>query len=189
VHSELSPVPAELSEPTKAGASNPKPASVKDPSNHTPSHLLYLRFLTLASDKNKKVAKKPDKGKERQRSQPIASDNKGKRKARTDDDGTETVDSASDKAIKPKTQKGQSTAKVSHPDAADTEDAAEPKKKKMRRLNMNIFASSKPDSLDWANHFNLVSCIDTRVLCCDRDADIPLFREAVAWTYQLSFLL
>jgi len=163
VHSELSPVPAEHSEPTKVGASNPKPASAKEPGKHTPSHLSYPRFLTLAADKNnKKVAKKPDKGKERQKSQPVAPDNKGKRKARPDDDGTETVDSTSDKTIKSKTQKGRSTAKEPHPNAADvdSEDAVVPKKKKMRKLNVNIFASSKPDSLDWANHFNLVSWID-----------------------------
>ena len=39
----------------------------------------------------------------------------------------------------------------------DSEDAVVPKKKKMRKLNVNIFGSSKTDSLDWANQFNLVS--------------------------------
>jgi hypothetical protein len=34
----------------------------------------------------------------------------------------------------------------------------------MRKLNVNIFASSKPDSLDWANQFNLVSHITIGVL-------------------------
>jgi hypothetical protein len=44
-------------------------------------------------------------------------------------------------------------------DDDDTEDAAVPKKKKMRKLNVNIFGSSKADSLDWANQFNLVSLV------------------------------
>ena len=41
----------------------------------------------------------------------------------------------------------------------DTEDAAVPKKKKMRKLNVNIFGSAKADSLDWANQFNLVGLV------------------------------
>lgn len=57
----------------------------------------------------------------------------------------------------------------------DTEDAAVPKKKKMRKLNVNLFATAKSDSLDWANQFNLVSgCIVVGILRygCDADAII-----------------
>jgi hypothetical protein len=97
----------------------------------------------------------------------LTSNNKGKRKALADGDGSEAVvEDANDKkkTTKPKktkAQKSQTTAKESHPTDVenddDTEDAAVPKKKKMRKLNVNIFGSSKADSLDWANEFNLVS--------------------------------
>ena len=124
-------------------------------------------------------AKKLGAGKAGQKSQPSASDNKGKRKALPDDDSGGIVEDASDKTTKPKkttkAQKRQTTAKESQPADVDveidTEDAAAPKKKKMRKLNVNIFASAKPDSLDWANQFNLVSCIAVRILLYDCDTD------------------
>jgi hypothetical protein len=108
----------------------------------------------------------------------LASDNKGKRKALTDGDGSEAVEDTNDKKTtkqtKTKAQKSQTTAKESHPtdmennNDDDTEDAAVPKKKKMRKLNVNIFGSSKADSLDWANQFNLVSShIVVRILSYD----------------------
>lgn len=52
----------------------------------------------------------------------------------------------------------------------DADDAAMPKKKKMRKLN--IFASAKPDSLDWANQFNLVGHIPVGLLCRGGDVDV-----------------
>jgi hypothetical protein len=66
------------------------------------------------------------------------------------------------KATKSKGQRGHTAANESRPTDvdvvdADADDAAVPKKKKMRKLNVNVFASAKPDSLDWANQFNLVS--------------------------------
>jgi len=97
----------------------------------------------------------------------LTSDNKGKRKALADDDDREAVvEGASDKkttakSTRTRAQKSRTTAKESHPtdmeNDDDTEDAAVPKKKKMRKLNVNIFGSAKADSLDWANQFNLVS--------------------------------
>ncbi|KAI9455997.1 hypothetical protein F5148DRAFT_1151402 [Russula earlei] len=116
-----------------------------------------------SDEDNKKVAQKPVKGKGRQRSKPPTSDRNRKRKAPPDDGGTETVDTASEKekAIKEtrsKTRKNQPTAKESQQPIAvdvDPDDAAVHKKKRMRKLNVNIFASAKPDSLDWANQFNL----------------------------------
>jgi len=134
-------------------------------------------MLTLATGGNdKKVTKKPDKGRGQQKSQPAASENKGKRKAPPVDDSTETIESASDAATKPtksKTAKNQTKSKESHPTDADgdPDDAAGPKKKKMRKLNVNIFGSAKPDSLDWANQFNLVSHIAVRDLCRSGNAD------------------
>lgn len=126
--------------------------------------LFTLKILTTFTDgKGKKAAKKPDAGKARQKSQP---DNRGKRKALADGDGSEAVeDTNGKKANKPtkaKSQKSQTTtARESHPtdleNDNDTEDTAVPKKKKMRKLNVNIFGSSKADSLDWANQFNMVS--------------------------------
>ena len=80
------------------------------------------------------------------------------------------------KLTKTKAQKSRTTAKESHPAdvEVDTEDAAVPKKKKMRKLNVNLFNSAKPDSLDWANQFNLVSHIAVRILRygCDANAII-----------------
>lgn len=131
-----------------------------------------LKVLTPATDGNgKKVAKKPDKGnKGRQKSQSAAADSKGKRKAPPDGEDTDTIESTSDVATKPtrsKAQKKKQTkAKETRPAEAevDADDAAEPKRKKMKKLNVNIFGSAKPDSLDWANQFNLVSRIATQVL-------------------------
>jgi hypothetical protein len=75
------------------------------------------------------------------------------------------VNDKTTKLTKAKAQKSRTTAKESHPDVdVDTEDAAVPKKKKMRKLNVNIFNNAKPDSLDWANQFNLVSHTTVRVL-------------------------
>jgi hypothetical protein len=149
------------------------------------------RVLTLETDGNgKKTTKKPDKGKGGQKSQPPASNGKGKRKAPPDEDGTDTIDSEHNMATKPtksKTGKNQSTtAKESRPTTdvdVDPDDAAGPKKKKMRKLN--IFASSKSDSLDWANQFNLVSRVT--VGSCVAVTSMSLFREVVVWIYQLSF--
>jgi len=97
----------------------------------------------------------------------LTSHNKGKRKAipADPDDGSEGVEDAADnktaKPVKTKAQKGRTTAKESHPtdveNGDNTEDAAIPKKKKMRKLNVNVFGSAKADSLDWANQFNMVS--------------------------------
>ena len=138
-----------------------------------------LNILTLATDGNgKKVAKKPDKGnKGRQKGQSTTTDSKGKRKAPQDGDDTDTIESASDVATKPtksKAQKkNQTKAKEPRPTEveADADDAVEPKRKKMKKLNVNIFGSAKPDSLDWANQFNLVSRIATQVfaLLCRGD--------------------
>jgi hypothetical protein len=137
------------------------------------------------------VTKKPDKGKGRQKSQPVASDSKGKRKAPPQDESTETIESTSDRATKrtkSKAEKNQTTAKESHPTDVDgdADDAAAPKKKKMRKLNVNIFASSKPDSLDWANQFNLVSHIAVLGLLILVLMLMTLFR-VVGWTSQRSF--
>lgn len=151
---------------------------------------MTLKILTLATatDGNgKKAAKKPDKGnKGRQKSQPAASGSKGKRKAPPDDDDT-TIESTSDMTTKPaksKTQrKNQTKAKESRPTEVEVDavDAAGPKMKKMKKLNVNIFGSAKPDSLDWANQFNLVSRITIQVLSscvvvtggCNIDAVVP----------------
>ena len=128
----------------------------------------------MTDGNDKKVAKKSDKGnkgKGRPKSQPAASDSKGKRKAPPDDDDTDTIESTSDVTTKPtksKTQKkNQTKAKESRPTEVevDADDAVEPKKKKMKKLNVNIFGSAKPDSLDWANQFNLVSRIAIQALC------------------------
>jgi hypothetical protein len=133
-----------------------------------PSQKCQLKHFT---GKGKKAAKKPYAGKARQKNQPSTSDNKGKRKALADGDGSDAaVEDAKDKKTtkkptKTKAQKSETTAaaKESHPadveNDDDTEDAAVPKKKKMRKLNVNIFGSAKADSLDWANQFNLVSLV------------------------------
>ena len=135
-------------------------------------------LITITGGKGKKATKKPETGKARQKNQPLASDNKGKRKALTDGDGSEAVEDANDKKTtkptKAKAKKSQTTAKESRPTGVendnddDTEDTAVPKKKRMRKLNVNIFGSSKADSLDWANQFNLVSShIAARILSHD----------------------
>jgi hypothetical protein len=88
------------------------------------------------------------------------------------------------KRTKSKAQKkNQTKAKESRPTevADDTDEGAGPKKKKMKKLNVNIFGSAKPDSLDWANQFNLVSRVAIQVLCslvvvtggCNVDAVVP----------------
>jgi hypothetical protein len=114
--------------------------------------------------KDKKTTKKPNIGKDASAARkPSIASNKGKRKAPQDDEETATVGSASeDKAVKStkgNSERGKTKTKVP-PAAADvddeTNDAAMPKKKKMRKL----FASAKPNSLDWANQFNIVSGFD-----------------------------
>ena len=183
-HLELSPSLAD-SDP-----SGGKAAPAKEPGNsHTHIFSLHSRILTTFTDgKGKKAAKKPDTGKARQKSQPSTSDNKGKRKALADGDGNEAVEDANNnnKTTKPtkakaKAQKSQTMAKEFHPthveDDDDTEDAAVPRKKKMRKLNVNIFGSSKADSLDWANQFNLVS---SHILSYDCVYQCLSFREVVA---------
>jgi hypothetical protein len=86
------------------------------------------------------------------------------------------VNDKATKLTKTKAQKSRTMAKESHPAnvEVDSEDTAVPKKKKMKKLNVNIFAPAKPDSLDWANQFNLVSRIAIRILRygCDADAII-----------------
>lgn len=150
-------------------------------------------LISFTDGKGKKVTKKPDIGRARQRRQPSTTDNKGKRKALPDDDGNEAVEDASEKITKPtktKAQKSRTAAKEPRPPDVeiDTEDDAVPKKKKMRKLNVNIFGPAKPDSLDWANHFNLVSHIAVRSgSCITATTLMPLFREVVAWTYQPNF--
>jgi hypothetical protein len=134
----LSPSPAENSRPSRG-----KPAPVKEPEGN-----------------GKKTVKKPDISKVRQKRQPATSDHKGKRKALPDDDSSDTLENVNDKATKltkTKAQKSRTMAKESHPAnvEVDSEDTAVPKKKKMKKLNVNIFAPAKPDSLDWANQFNL----------------------------------
>jgi hypothetical protein len=168
-HSELSPSLAD-SDP-----SGGKAAPAKELGTHTRMFSLHSQILTTFTDgKGKKAAKKPDAGKARQKSQP---NNKGKRKALADGDGSDAVEDANDKKTakptKKRAQKSQTTtAKESHPtdpeNDNDTDDAAVPKKKKMRKLNVNIFGSSKADSLDWANQFNMVSShIAVRILSYD----------------------
>jgi len=176
-HSELSPSLAD-SDPSGGKAAA---APAKERGTHTRIFSISsLSILTtFTGGKGKKAAKKPDTGKARQKGQSSASDNKGKRKALADGDGSEVVEDANDKKTtkprKTKAQKSQTTAKESHPtdvgnddDDDDTENAAVSKKKKMRKLNVNIFGSSKADSLDWANQFNLVSShIAVRILSYD----------------------
>ena len=133
-------------------------------------------LTTFTDGKGKKATKKPNTGKARQKNQPLTSDIKGKRKAPADSDDSEAAEYANNKkSTKPKKtkaqKKNQTTAKESHPtddveNDDDTGDAAVPKKKKMRKLNVNIFGSAKADSLDWANQFNLVSShFVVRILC------------------------
>ena len=124
--------------------------------------------------KSKKTTKKPIIGKDVSVRKPSIPVGKGKRKAPPDDEDTATVGSASDdkvvKSTKPNSEKSKTKTKVP-PAAADlddeTSDVAIPKKKKMRKLNItNPFASAQPNSLDWANQFNIVSVIDTEVTYC-----------------------
>jgi hypothetical protein len=163
-HSELSP-PVADSDP-----SGGKAASAKEPGTHTRIFSFHSQILTytFTDGKGKKTAKKTDTGKARQKNQALTTDKKGKRKALADGDGSEAVEDVKDKKTtkpaKSKAQKSQTTAaKESHPadveNDDDTEDAAVPKKKKMRKLNVNIFGSAKDNSLDWANQFNLVSLV------------------------------
>jgi hypothetical protein len=149
---------------TKPRSRNP-PRSTSQVIDHT-FLSRHPRVLTLATKGNgKKATKKTDKGKGQQKSQPPASDSKGKRKAPPDEDRTDTIESENDTATKPtksKSRKSRATTKGSqvNTDAnVDQDDAPTPKKKKMRKLNVNLFASSKPDSLDWVNQFNLVNRI------------------------------
>ena len=152
------------------------------------THVFFLSQIPISfiDGNGKKVTKKPDVGRARQKKQPSTSDNKGKRKALPDDDNSEAAEDAGEKTTKPTKRKPQKAVKESHPAEVenDTEDDAVPKKKKMRKLNVNIFGSTKPDSLDWANQFNIVvSRIAVRNPAVTL---IPLFR-AVAWTYRLHF--
>jgi hypothetical protein len=168
-----------------------KPAPINEPGNREHAFLSCdPRVLTLATKANgKKTTKKPDKGKGQQKSQPPASDSKGKRKVPPDDDRTDTIESEHDMATKPtksKNRKNRATAKGSQVNTdvnVDPDDTAAPKKKKMRKLNVNLFASSNPDSLDWVNQFNLVNRIAHAVGVL---LLMSLFR-VVAWTYQLNF--
>jgi hypothetical protein len=126
-------------------------------------------------DENKPPEKKLDKGSDVRKSRSLTSDKKGKRKA-PEDDGMVTIESASDdkvpKSTKSKAEKKQTKASDTRPPIVDVdaEDVVMPKKKKVKKLNVNIFASAKPDSLDWANQFNSVSVIDFGASClCDAD--------------------
>ena len=143
-------------------------------------------LTTVTDGKGKKTTKKPNiSGKARQKSQPSTSDIKGKRKALADGDDSDAVEDANDKkATKPtktKAQKSRTAAKESHPTDVenddDMEDAVLPKKKKMRKLNVNIFGSAKADSLDWANQSNLVSShIVVKILNYDCVCLCPFFQ-------------
>ena len=90
-----------------------------------------------------------------------------KRKAPQDDEDTITVGSASDdkvgKPTKLNSQKNKTKSKATPAAASvddETSDVAMPKKKKMRKLNVTtLFASAQPNSLDWANQFNIVSVV------------------------------
>ena len=138
------------------------------------SQVWHLPFLYTSDDsklatevKSKKTTKKPFRNKEALVRKPTIPTGKGKRKAPQDDEDTATVGSASvndDKAAKSaKSNAGKDKTKTKvAPVTADledeTSDVAMPKKKKMRKLNMaNPFASAQPQSLDWANQFNVVS--------------------------------
>ena len=190
VHSESLPSLAEGSDPTNVGPPSGKSAPVKEPGIHTCIFSHSQLLISSTDGKGKKVTKKPDIGKVRQKRQPsTTSDNKGKRKALRDDDGSEAVEDANEKITKPtktKAQKSRTAAKEPRPADVeiDTEDDAAPKKKKMRKLN--IFGPAKPDSLDWANQFTLVSRITVRTTHTATTL-MPLFREVVAWTYQPNF--
>ena len=141
-------------------------------------------LTTVTEGKGKKTTKKPNTGKARQKSQPSTSGIKGKRKALVYGDDSDAVENANDKTTKPtktKAQKSRTVAKESHPagveDDDDMEDAVLPKKRKMRKLNVNIFGSAKADSLDWANQSNLVSShIVVKVLNYDCVCLCPFFQ-------------
>ena len=151
-------------------------------------------LTTVTEGKGKKTTKKPNTGKDRQKSQPSTSGIKGKRKALAYGDDSDAVENANDKKTtkptKTKAQKSRTVAKESHPadveDDDDMEDAVLPKKKKMRKLNVNIFGSAKADSLNWANQFNLVGLhIVVKILNYDCACLCPFSREVVAWKYRL----
>ncbi|KAI0303748.1 hypothetical protein B0F90DRAFT_1320307 [Multifurca ochricompacta] len=139
--SEVSHPPAvESSHPNQKVASNNSLIPVKEPNGNA-----------------KKTSKKPDKGKDSQKSRMSTSDYKGKRKELPDDDGITTIESVGE--ANSKAQRGQTKGKEPQPAAdasRDRDDIAVPKRKKRRKLNVNPFASAKPASLDWANQFNLV---------------------------------
>ena len=169
---KLSPSPATNSNIAKAGPSRKKPT----PPGIALTLLLRSTYKLAIDGGDKPTAKKVEQSKDVQKSKPSISDKKGKRKA-PEDDGTATVESVSDdrtrKSTKSKTEKKRTRTGDSQPPVVDVDpdDVALPKKKKLRKLNVNIFASAKPDSLDWANQFNLVSLIDVEVLYChDVDA-------------------
>ncbi|KAI0250191.1 hypothetical protein BJV78DRAFT_1283333 [Lactifluus subvellereus] len=163
--SESSPSPATGSNLAKAGPSRKKPT----PSGIALIPLLQSTYKLAIDGGDKPTAKKVEKGKDAQKSKPSTSDKKGKRKA-PEDDGTPTIESVSDdrapRSAKLKTERKQTRTGDSQRPAVDVDvdDAVMPKKKRLRKLNVNIFASAKPDSLDWANQFNLVGLINVEVL-------------------------
>ena len=137
----------------------------------------HLPFLYTADDsklatgvKPKKTTKKPFRGKDATTRKPTIPVSK-KRKAPQDDEDTVTVGSASDdraaKLTKLNSEKDNTKTKAADMND-ETNEVPTPKKKKMRKLNItNPFASSQPQSLDWANQFNVVSVVD---------AEVPYFR-------------
>ena len=170
VHSELSPSLEESGDQTSVGPPSRKPAQVKEKGIHARIFSHSQIPISFIDGNGKKVTKKPVIGNVQQKRRPSTSDNKGKRKALPDDDGSDAVEDASEKTTKPTKKKPQKKrSAVKEPQPADVEidtgDDAVPKKKKMRKLNVNIFGTTKPDSLDWANQFNLVvSRIAVRIL-------------------------
>lgn len=144
------------------------------------SQVAPLPFLYIPDDsklaigaKSKKTTKKPNIGKAVSTRKPTIPVSKGKRKAPQDDEDTITVGSASDdKAGKATTQNSEKskTKSKATPAAAnvddETSDVVMPKKKKMRKLNVTtLFASAQPNSLDWANQFNIVSVVPEVSYC------------------------
>jgi hypothetical protein len=167
--SGISPSPATRGNLTKAGPSGKK----LTPPGIALIPLLQSTYKLALDENNKPAAKRLDKGKGVQQSKPSISNKKGKRKALEDDDVT-TIESMSDDRV-PKSTKSKKVTKTGNSESlavdVDADDAAIPKKKRMRKLNVNIFSSAKPDSLDWANQFNLVSAIHVEVSChCNPDS-------------------
>jgi hypothetical protein len=144
------------------------------PRNSQVTHLPFLHTAddsNLATDvKSKKTTKKPYRGKDATTRKPPIPTSKGKRKAPQEDEDTATATVGSvndDKAAKSTKLNSEKDTKVPPIAAAvdgETNDVAMPRKKKMRKLNIaNPFASAQPQSLDWANQFNVVSVVDAEV--------------------------